>query len=55
MISNGYRVYRDKYGELRVDGIVEGMVYEFEPLPEDEELALGYYDVDWKLVEAEEE
>jgi hypothetical protein len=52
-IKSGYHIYKGNDGKLRMDQIVNGNVYPLIPEDDDKQLALGYYDYDMKLVEAE--
>ena len=48
-----YRVYEDPRGGMHVAQIVDGMVYELEPLPTDAAMEPGIYDAEWNLIERE--
>ena len=54
MITNGFRLYRGEDGELMLDQILEGGIYALVPNSGDKDRELGYYDVDFQFVGADE-
>ena len=51
MIKNGFRLYKDEEGELRLDQIVDGQVFDLIPKDEIKKMPLGYYDPNFKRLE----
>ena len=48
--KNGWRLWEDGEGEIRLSQIVGGMVYEAEVPERLRDQPLGYYDPDWNLL-----